>query len=117
MNHTPGPWLLKSFDESQMVIVPDAGTKRNPLIAIVSIGYDRPDGEANGHLIKAAPDLFRAAERIVNSLEFILGSTRVPDKMRAGLQAIIEELTPAITKAKGPVKPTPPPGRLIKEGK
>lgn len=45
--HTPGPWLLKRFDESQMVVLPERDTERHALIATVSIGEQRPDGEAN----------------------------------------------------------------------
>jgi hypothetical protein len=55
--HTREPWLIKPFDESQMVIVSGGfGEKIQPLIAIVLAGSNG-EGAANARLIAASPAL------------------------------------------------------------
>lgn len=56
MKHTP--WVAKRFDESQVVILPEQADPRHPLIAVVSIGEGRPDGEANVRLIVQSPVMY-----------------------------------------------------------
>lgn len=64
--HTPGPWVAKEWDECQTAIHPDkTGDGRQPLIAIISVGPGRPDGEANSRLIAAAPDMLAALRELV----------------------------------------------------
>ncbi len=63
--HTEGPWKEMRFDESQRCIIPDREDNRQPLIAIVSIGEARSDGEANARLIAAAPELLEKGNRVI----------------------------------------------------
>ena len=57
--HTREPWLIKPFDESQMVIVSGGfGEKVQPLIAIVLAGSNG-EGAANARLIASAPELLQ----------------------------------------------------------
>ena len=53
--HTPGPWVLKRFDECQTIVIGE-----NMTLAIVSVGEGRPNGEANARLIAATPGLLEA---------------------------------------------------------
>lgn len=104
VQHTPGPWVIKRFDESQTVILQASGEGgRNPLIAIISVGEGRPDGEANARLIALAPamlaahehtrrELIAAAERL-NELgdEMLAAILRARAESNDALLARIEE--------------------------
>lgn len=60
---TPGPWGIKPFDESQTVIYgPEYDDGKHELIATVSVGKHRPNGEGNTRLIASAPMLLEALE-------------------------------------------------------
>jgi hypothetical protein len=64
--HTPGPWKsVKGARPTRPDIVADCGL-------ICSLEYGPDEGEANAHLIKAAPDLLDAA-RLANEELCALG--------------------------------------------
>jgi hypothetical protein len=65
MATTPSPWETREFDESQTVVYgPKYDGGKRELVAIVSVGYDRPNGEDNAKLIARAPDLLAEVERL-----------------------------------------------------
>ena len=58
-NWTPGPWLIRTTAQT-------VGTKGKLTAAVYpcdATGDNTPEGEANAHLIAAAPDLYAWLER------------------------------------------------------
>jgi hypothetical protein len=57
MATTPGPWEIRPFDEAQTCILGPKYEGGQDLVAIVSVGKFRPNGDDNAKLIASAPDL------------------------------------------------------------
>ncbi len=57
---TPGNWTVRSLGEDQSMLIPlhDPTNKKQPLIATMSIGHLRPNGEANSKFIPLIKNSF-----------------------------------------------------------
>ena len=60
INFTPGPWKIKEHDMGEFIYC----SQGYPL----ALPCDRPEHNANSHLIAAAPDLYEALERCLEAL-------------------------------------------------
>lgn len=70
--HTPGPWRIWKVSDSAWEICEPDNPRRHSHFCRVSVGNMwGAEGEANAHLIAAAPDLLEALQAIIdaNSLE------------------------------------------------
>ena len=104
MKHTPGPWKLASSRENDgsFIIIEESEDSDHPRIGTASFrgiakrgkGWETPDpeGEANAHLLAAAPDLLNACKSI---MKFFANS--LPKKKVA--EGVAAEVFNAIAKA------------------
>jgi hypothetical protein len=96
--HTPGPWKsVKGARPTRPDIVADCGL-------ICSLEYGPDEGEANAHLIKAAPDMLEALRRARDSIaDMFAGMQFHPDHkdIEAPLLVALSNARAAITKAEG----------------
>lgn len=109
--HTPGPWMLAAKPSSIVgwPVVAQSGR------AIASLNYvhqsmiDPPvkgdraynvESKANGALIAAAPDLFKALEAIQQFCDDPDGSEK-PESLAMGLARLLPAARAALAKAKG----------------
>jgi hypothetical protein len=68
--HTPGPWKLvfSAFGNKMAVVGPENDGRITTSDRICNLPHrKRGEGEANGHLIAAAPDLLEALQAMVRS--------------------------------------------------
>lgn len=66
---TPGPWTTRRNAEIDKII--NIHDRRNDPIANVASGFvwmPREEGEANAHLISAAPDMYEACKTMMDAL-------------------------------------------------
>lgn len=73
MNHTPGPWATHKTEgnggnipDRLEIVGPEEGRRRSLIASIY--GFKLPDGQANAHLIAAAPELYEALENLMDFL-------------------------------------------------
>lgn len=95
--HTPGPWYTKSDYQNRIEVYAELYDNSRTTASIASVGNCIMEGEANAHLIAAAPDLLAALEAITQHaydddtpLAAILGDF---DDMRSIAQAAIAKAT------------------------
>lgn len=55
---TPGPWHYYTFGGTEAIVFAPLVEKVSQPVA--KVGYERPDFEANAHLISAAPEMYEA---------------------------------------------------------
>lgn len=107
IKHTPGPWVVGSYDflDQQVYIDapsgdPDLGYKSWDGVAIAYGCEESPSkglekAKANAMLIAAAPELLEALEMCISSMESLLSDFNPFD------QAAYDKALAAIAKAKG----------------
>lgn len=84
--HTPGPWYVSSSNFNHIIVSEADGTTVG-----WTTNYPPPEnarGEANAHLIAAAPDLLEALEALADDHEFGATGTIRQDHLRAARLAI-----------------------------
>lgn len=77
--HTPGPWYPDHFEG--ISIFHDVKDRRFPVCRIEPISEG--EGEANAHLIAAAPDLLEACKRVLSELDYV--SIGAEEDLRAAI--------------------------------
>lgn len=73
MSHTPGPWATHktegnggNISDRLEIVGPEEGRKRTLIASIY--GFKMPEGQANAHLIAAAPELYEALVDLIGFL-------------------------------------------------
>lgn len=83
-SYTPGPWDYWSgynpVDELEAQITTEDGD-----IVIASYNRQIPEGEANGKLLAAAPDLLEALQACIQQITALCSADDVPDQARAAI--------------------------------
>jgi len=72
--HTPAPWQVWKFDEQSVAVGPVAGGLAVAQIVTtnahgIPTAQTEQTGQANAHLVAAAPDLFAALDDLLSYLE------------------------------------------------
>lgn len=70
IGHTPGPWIVGKQSKKLTYRLIDAknwGSLAKVVVRMEGASENNKQGEANAHLIAAAPDMFRVLELILNS--------------------------------------------------
>jgi hypothetical protein len=103
---TAGPWRVASRENATTLSVWSAGHVVTG-IAYVHASEINPEGEANAHLIAAAPDLYAALKQLRTEVNAILGISEAAMRLAAGntnvavLRLKAEEARAALAKAEG----------------
>ena len=63
MKHTPGPWVWKHHGHDDDWVRTDKGE------AIVQVGHNQPEKEANGRLMAAAPEMLQILQVVADDAE------------------------------------------------
>lgn len=101
-NHTKGPWLIDTADRDICVQLPDG-----EFLEIASVGcmdhngvkyWFGPESWANACLLRSAPDLLAALERL--KCEVILSDVD-PEYIKSHFQVHLDNAAAAIDKARG----------------
>lgn len=104
-NHTKGPWHVHANKSSLGFRIDSAGNEWQGLAEIYQAPGLEAEGEANAHLISAAPELLMSAKLTYSMLEALIAPMSVID-MRIGTQItdILRSMTMIIDKAEGRLK-------------
>ena len=95
MKHTPAPWTIQEYgDDDTPTLVVRKGDTENRICFMATPGShgDPAMIEADAHLIAAAPDLLKAAQRALNVLR-AQGESIRPNNVLGALNAAIEKAT------------------------
>ncbi len=103
---TPGPWAAQILADqwSDIIVRSKAETNEDELIVTIDPGFwdteDRPEVEANAHLIAAAPDLFEALKRSLDMLRSISLWDNIQDTQDQ-IESQIKKIEAILDKARG----------------
>jgi len=102
--HTPGPWFVyetaSAYNKCDYSIEYRTKVHNNP--GFIGKVWGQYEGEANAHLIAAAPEMLEALEDILQRLEDDLFLAGVPREQHKD-QRRLKRLYKAIAKARGEV--------------
>lgn len=94
--HTPGPWTFTIENDDRYI---RAGG--DSMMCDTPYYPYCPSGDANWHLIAAAPDLLRELTKVADTLAFMLNNWTMNDSWYEKFTQELKEARDAIAKAEG----------------